>query len=204
MRICVFCGSSDGDRPAYAEAARATGAMLARRGIGIVYGGGRVGLMGTLADAGLAAGGRVIGVIPEMLAAREVAHRSLTQLHVVGSMHERKALMAAHADAFLALPGGFGTLEELFEAVTWRQLGYHEKPCAVLNTQGYFDALERFCDDAFRSGFVREADRAGLTFGSNLEALVDGLVAAAGTRRDREGLAPGESAPYEGAVDPSA
>jgi uncharacterized protein (TIGR00730 family) len=204
VNICVFCGSSDGDRPAYARAARATGALLARRGIGIVYGGGRVGLMGTLADAGLAAGGQVIGIIPEMLAAREVAHRSLTQLHVVGSMHERKALMAAHADAFLALPGGFGTLEELFEAVTWRQLGYHEKPCAVLNTEGYYDALERFCDDARRGGFVREADRGGLTFGPDLEALVDGLVAAAGTRRDREGLGADGSAPYEGADDPNA
>jgi uncharacterized protein (TIGR00730 family) len=112
--------------------------------------------------------------------------------------------MAAHADAFLALPGGFGTLEELFEAVTWRQLGYHEKPCAVLNTEGYYDALERFCDDARRSGFVREADRAGLTFGPNLEALVDGLVAAAGTRRDREGLGADGSAAYEGADDPNA
>ncbi|MBD5635596.1 MAG: TIGR00730 family Rossman fold protein, partial [Candidatus Eremiobacteraeota bacterium] len=161
MRICVFCGSSDGVRPQYLESARAAGTFLANRGIGVVYGGGRVGLMGAVADAAIAAGGEVIGVIPEMLAAREVAHRSLTKLHVVGSMHERKALMAAESDAFLALPGGFGTLEELFEAVTWRQLGYHAKPCAVLNVAGYYDALERFCNDTLSGGFVREADRAG-------------------------------------------
>jgi uncharacterized protein (TIGR00730 family) len=175
VRICVFCGSSDGDRPAYLESARATGTLLARRGIGVVYGGGRIGLMGALADAAVAGGAEVIGIIPEMLAAREVAHRSLTELHVVGSMHERKALMAAHSDAFLALPGGFGTLEELFEAVTWRQLGYHAKPCAVLNVEGYYDALERFCDEALTGRFVREKDRAGLIFGSELGALVDEL-----------------------------
>ena len=179
MRICVFCGSSDGDRPAYRAVARAAGEQLAQRGIGVVYGGGRVGLMGALADGALAAHGEVIGVIPEMLAAREAAHPGLTRLHVVGSMHERKALMAAESDAFLALPGGFGTLEELFEAVTWRQLGYHAKPCAVLNAAGYYDALERFCDEAERSGFVRPRDRAGVTFGSDLDALVDGLVARA-------------------------
>jgi uncharacterized protein (TIGR00730 family) len=178
LRICVFCGSSDGDRGSYLEAARATGVSLARRGIGVVYGGGRVGLMGALADAALEAGGDVIGIIPEMLAAREVAHRTLTSLHVVGSMHERKALMAAHSDAFLALPGGFGTLEELFEAVTWRQLGYHAKPCAVLNVEGYYDALERFCDTSMAGGFVKPADRAGVTFGADLEALLDGLIAA--------------------------
>jgi uncharacterized protein (TIGR00730 family) len=178
VRICVFCGSSDGDRPSYRAAARATGKTLARRGVGIVYGGGRVGLMGAVADAALEAGGEVIGVIPEMLAAREVAHRTLTELHVVGSMHERKALMAAHADAFLALPGGFGTLEELFEAVTWRQLGYHAKPCAVLNVDGYYDALERFCDEALASGFLRREDRAGVTFGTDLASLIDVLTAA--------------------------
>ena len=176
-RICVFCGSSPGENPAYLAAARETGTLLARRGIGVVYGGGRVGLMGAVADAAIDAGGEVIGIIPEMLASREVAHRSLTELHVVGSMHERKALMAAHADAFLALPGGFGTLEELFEAVTWRQLGYHAKPCAVLNTDGFYDSLERFCDDALRAGFIRETDRAGLSFGTDLESLVDGLLA---------------------------
>jgi uncharacterized protein (TIGR00730 family) len=177
MRICVFCGSSDGDRPSYLAAARATGTLLAQRGIGVVYGGGRIGLMGALADAAIAAGGEVVGIIPEMLATREVAHRSLTTLHVVDSMHERKALMAAESDAFLALAGGFGTLEELFEAVTWRQLGYHEKPTAVLNTEGYYDALERFCDDALRGGFVRAHDRNEVLFGTELEPLVDRLVA---------------------------
>ncbi len=176
----MFCGSSGGDRTSYLDAARATGVSLARRGIGVVYGGGRVGLMGALADATLEAGGEVIGIIPEMLAAREVAHRTLTSLHVVGSMHERKALMAAHSDAFLALPGGFGTLEELFEAVTWRQLGYHAKPCAVLNVDGYYDALERFCDAATDGGFVKPVDRAGVTFGADLELLIDALVAATG------------------------
>jgi uncharacterized protein (TIGR00730 family) len=179
INICVFCGSSDGVDPAYLESARAAGTSLAKRGIGVVYGGGRVGLMGAVADAALAAGGSVIGIIPEMLATREVAHLTLTDLHVVGSMHERKALMAAHSDAFLALPGGYGTLEELFEAVTWRQLGYHAKPCAVLNVSGYYDALERFCDDATAGGFVRPADRASLTFGTDLEALIDVLAAAA-------------------------
>jgi uncharacterized protein (TIGR00730 family) len=177
--ICVFCGSSDGASPAYLASARATGASLAKRGIGVVYGGGRVGLMGAVADAALEAGGTVIGIIPEMLATREIAHRTLTDLHVVGSMHERKALMAAHSDAFLALPGGYGTLEELFEAVTWRQLGYHAKPCAVLNVEGYYDALERFCDDSREGGFVRAADRAGLVFGTDLEALIDDLLARA-------------------------
>jgi len=135
--------------------------------------------MGALADAALEAGGEVIGVIPEMLAAREVAHRGLTQLHVVGSMHERKALMAAHSDAFLALPGGYGTLEELFEAITWGQLGYHGKPCAALNVAGYFDSLLRFCDDAVRFDFIRPSDRALLLAGSDLEALLDELLARA-------------------------
>ena len=141
MRVCVFCGSSAGRGNAYVDAAARTGTALAHRGYGIVYGGGRVGCMGALADAALAAGGEVIGVIPEALAAREVAHRGLSELHVVGSMHERKALMAAHADAFLILPGGFGTLEELFEVVTWHQLGYHRKPVALLDVDGYFAAL---------------------------------------------------------------
>ena len=185
FRICVFCGASDGDRPAYLAAARAAGTMLAERGVGVVYGGGRIGMMGALADAAVAAGAEVIGIIPEMLAAREVAHRSLTELHVVGSMHERKALMAAHSDAFLALPGGFGTLEELFEAVTWRQLGYHAKPCAVLNVEGYYDALERFCDDAQTGGFIRQVDREGLTFGTDLATLIDELIARANAPQKR-------------------
>ncbi|GAC1307446.1 MAG: TIGR00730 family Rossman fold protein [Vulcanimicrobiaceae bacterium] len=176
-RICVFCGSNDGDNPAYRQRAIAVARALVARGFGIVYGGGRVGLMGTVADAALAAGGEVIGIIPEALAAREVAHRHLTELHVVGSMHERKAMMAALSDGFLALPGGFGTLEEVFEVVTWRQLGYHEKPCAILNVDGYYDALVAFCDTAAARGFVHGADRAALLSGSDAETLLDALLA---------------------------
>jgi uncharacterized protein (TIGR00730 family) len=179
VRVCVFCGSSAGRGTVFLQAAREVARALVRRGCGIVYGGGQVGCMGALADAALEAGGEVIGVIPEMLAAREVAHRGLTQLHVVGSMHERKALMAAHSDAFLALPGGYGTLEELFEAITWGQLGYHGKPCAALNVAGYFDSLLRFCDDAVRFDFIRPSDRALLLAGSDLEALLDELLARA-------------------------
>jgi uncharacterized protein (TIGR00730 family) len=133
--------------------------------------------MGALADAALAAGGAVLGVIPEMLAAREMAHRGLTALHVVGSMHERKALMAAESDAFLALPGGFGTLEELFEVVTWRQLGYHDKPIAVVNLDGYFDALLDFCDRARDAGFVRPADRDALRASPDPAAAIATLFA---------------------------
>ncbi|MDQ2859086.1 MAG: TIGR00730 family Rossman fold protein [Candidatus Eremiobacteraeota bacterium] len=182
-RICVFCGSSFGDDPIFRAAAAEIGRELAARGVGIVYGGGRVGCMGALADAALAAGGDVIGVIPEALATREVAHGTLGELHVVGTMHERKALMAKLSDAFLALPGGFGTLDELFEAVTWRQLGYHAKPCAVLNVDGYYDALQRFCDDAQNAGFVRPADRAALVFGMEPRALLDTLCAAIRAKR---------------------
>lgn len=177
MRVCIFCGSNDGDRPAYRHAAVAVAESLVRRGIGIVYGGGRVGLMGTVADAALAAGGEVIGIIPEMLAEREVAHRHLSELHVVGSMHERKAMMAALSDAFITLPGGFGTLEEIFEVVTWRQLGYHEKPSGVLNVEGYYDSLITFCDDAVARGFVKANDRKNLIASDDVETLIDALLA---------------------------
>ena len=177
MRVCIFCGSNDGDRPAYRETAIAAAQSLVRRGIGIVYGGGRVGLMGTIADAALAAGGEVIGIIPEMLADREVAHRHLSELHVVGSMHERKAMMAALSDAFITLPGGFGTLEEIFEVVTWRQLGYHEKPSGVLNVAGYYDSLISFCDEAVARGFVKASDRKNLIASDDVEALIDALLA---------------------------
>lgn len=173
----MFCGSNDGDKPAYRDGAIAVGRALVRRGFGIVYGGGRVGLMGTVADAVLAAGGEVIGIIPEALAAREVAHRHLTELHVVGSMHERKALMAALSDGFLALPGGFGTLEEVFEVVTWRQLGYHDKPCAILNVEAYYDALIAFCDTAAARGFVHKPDREALISGDAIDELLDALIA---------------------------
>ncbi|GAC1455975.1 MAG: TIGR00730 family Rossman fold protein [Vulcanimicrobiaceae bacterium] len=177
IRICVFCGSNDGDRPAYRTEAIAVTRALVARGIGIVYGGGRVGLMGTVADAALEAGGQVIGIIPEMLAAREVAHRGLHELHVVGSMHERKAMIAALSDGFLTLPGGFGTLEEIFEVVTWRQLGYHDKPSGLLNTEGYYDPLLAFCDAAVARGFVKHADRGNLISSADPGALIDALLA---------------------------
>ncbi len=158
-RICVFCGSSVGTPPAYAVAARELGRALARRGLGIVFGGGKVGLMGVLADAAIEAGGEVIGVIPEALLAREIGHDRLTKLHVVRSMHERKTLMADLAGAFIALPGGYGTFEEFFEAVTWTQLGIHRKPCGLLNVEGYYDALLALLARAVADGFVREANR---------------------------------------------
>jgi uncharacterized protein (TIGR00730 family) len=161
------------------ETAAEVGRALVRRGVGVVYGGGRIGCMGALADAAVAAGGEVIGVIPRALAEREVAHGELTELYVVESMHDRKALMAARSDAFLALPGGYGTLEELFEAITWGQLGYHAKPCALLNVEGYFNDLLRFCDEAERSGFIRSADRARLVAGDRLEPLLDELIGLA-------------------------
>jgi uncharacterized protein (TIGR00730 family) len=159
QRICVFCGSSVGSHPAYAAAARELGRTLAERGLGIVFGGGKVGLMGVLADAALEAGGEVIGVIPEALVAREIGHDRLTKLHVVRSMHERKTLMADLADAFIALPGGYGTFEEFFEAVTWTQLGIHRKPCGLLNVEGYYDALLALLDRAVSDGFIRAANR---------------------------------------------
>ena len=153
-RVCVFCGSNVGIRPIYREAARALGDALARRGTELVFGGGRVGLMGVLADAVLAAGGRAIGVIPQALVARELAHRGLTELRVVDSMHQRKALMAELSDAFIALPGGFGTLEEYCEALTWAQLGLHAKPCGLLNVAGFYDALLELFDHAVSEQFV--------------------------------------------------
>ena len=142
-RVCVFCGSSHGVRPAYAAAARTLGRLLVERGLGLVYGGGNVGLMGVMADAVLEAGGEVLGVIPHALMAREIGHPGVTEMHVVDSMHERKALMADRADAFIALPGGVGTFEELFEAITWTQLGLHAKPCGLLNVDGFYDDLLR-------------------------------------------------------------
>ena len=155
MRLCVFCGSSTGSNPAFANAAQVLATELARREIEIVYGGGNVGLMGVVADAALAAGGRVTGVIPHGLVSRELAHPGVTTLHVVKSMHERKALMAELSDGFIALPGGFGTLEEFCEAVTWTQLGIHEKPCALLNVEGYYDGLLAFLVHALQQDFLR-------------------------------------------------
>ncbi|MGE3886041.1 MAG: TIGR00730 family Rossman fold protein [Vicinamibacterales bacterium] len=176
-RICVFCGSSAGSNPAYAEAARAMGRELVARGMGLVYGGGHVGLMGVIADAVLEAGGEAIGVIPHALAAREIAHQRLTTLHVVASMHERKAMMADLADAFVAMPGGFGTYEELFEAITWTQLGLHKKPCGLLNVAGFFDPVVGFIDHAVAEKFIRPQHRAVLLVESEPARLLDALQA---------------------------
>ena len=159
MRLCVFAGSSRGNRPRYPAAARALGTLCASRGIGIVYGGGHVGLMGVVADAALAAGGEVIGVIPERLVELELAHAGLTRLHVTSSMHERKAQMADLSDAFVALPGGIGTLEELFETWTWAQLGYHSKPCGLLDVDGYYQPLIAMVDQMVEQEFLAGQDR---------------------------------------------
>jgi len=174
--VCVYCGSSAGARAAYAAQARAFGTALARRGLGLVYGGASVGIMGVLADAVLAAGGRAVGVIPRPLLARELAHRGLTELKVTESMHERKSLMADLADAFVALPGGAGTLEELFEAWTWAQLGLHTKPCGLLDAERYFESLVSFLDHATAEGFVQPRHRAMLLVASDPEHLLDRLA----------------------------
>jgi uncharacterized protein (TIGR00730 family) len=174
--LCVFCGSSAGNDPGYVVLARETGALLARRGITLVYGGGRVGLMGALADAALAAGGRVVGVIPQMLLDQEVGHAGLSELHVVQTLSERKLLMSDLADGFLALPGGIGTMDELFEAWTWVQLSLMTKPCGLLNHAGYYDALIVFLDHAVREGFLRAAHRAALQVDSDVIRLLDRLA----------------------------
>lgn len=176
MRICVFCGSSPGKNPAYARSARETGAALAARGIELVYGGGRVGMMGVVADSVLAAGGTAIGVIPRALEEREIAHQGLTTLHVVGSMHERKALMAELSDAFLALPGGFGTFEEFCEVITWSQLGIHRKPCGLLNVTGYYDPLISMFDRSVEAGFVSPLNRTIVRAAENVEEILDLLA----------------------------
>jgi uncharacterized protein (TIGR00730 family) len=172
-RVCVFCGSSDGARDQYRAAAVSLGGELTSRGLGLVYGGAHVGLMGAVADATLAAGGEAIGVIPEALMQKELAHRGLTALHVTSSMHERKALMADLSDGFIALPGGLGTWEELFEVLTWAQLGIHRKPCGVLNVEGYFDLMIAALDHSVREGFVRPAHRALLLEAGSPSALLD-------------------------------
>jgi uncharacterized protein (TIGR00730 family) len=175
-RLCVFCGSSVGTDPAFLASARSLGALLAREGITLVYGGGHVGLMGALADAVLGAGGRVVGVIPRALWDREIGHGGLTELHVVETMHERKALMASLADAFVALPGGLGTLEEIFEVWTWGQLGIHKKPCGFLDVNGYYAPLLAFLDGAVERGLVRREHRAMAIVDDDCEALVQRLA----------------------------
>jgi uncharacterized protein (TIGR00730 family) len=176
-RVCVYCGSSPGRDPAYREAAVALVHALAERGIGVVYGGAHVGLMGVVADEALAAGAEVIGVIPQALVDREIAHTGLDDLRVVGSMHERKAQMAELADAFVALPGGLGTLEELFEVATWSQLGLHVKPCGLLNVLGYYDGLAGMLDHAVSERFLRPENRAIILVEADPSAMVDALAA---------------------------
>lgn len=175
-RVCVFCGSSPGARPGYAWLAGELGRALAQRRLTLVYGGGRVGLMGVVADAVLAAGGEAIGVIPRGLAEKEVAHRGLTELEVVETMHDRKARMAELSQAFVALPGGLGTLEELFEAWTWAQLGIHAKPLGLLDGDGYYDHLIRFLDHAVEERFVKPAYRGMVLVASDPEGLLDRLA----------------------------
>ena len=177
QRIAVYCASNDGARPAYLAAARAMGALLAREGLTVVYGGGRVGLMGALADAAMAAGGEVIGVMPHGLVQREVAHHGLTALHVVDSMHERKALIADLADAFITMPGGIGTLEEFFETWTWAQLGVHRKPVGLLDTDGFWAPLEQLLEHVSQEGFLRGTPRDWLVRGSTPETLLTALRA---------------------------
>ena len=176
-RICVFAGSSPGKRPEYAEAARQLGEELCARGYDLVYGGGGVGLMGVVADSVLGNGGQVIGVIPAALAEKEVAHQGLTELHVVASMHERKALMAELSNAFIALPGGLGTLEELFEVLTWMQLGIHAKPGGLINVGGYFNGLLEFISHAVAEKFLMQEHQSMILADSNIEALLDALEA---------------------------
>jgi uncharacterized protein (TIGR00730 family) len=175
MRLCVFCGSSYGARGVYRAATERLGARLAEREIELVYGGAHVGLMGALADAVLARGGRVIGVIPEALLAREIAHPGLTELHVVSSMHERKALMASLSDGFVALPGGIGTLEELFEVWTWSQLGLHDKPCALLDIERFYSGLSAFLDHVVAQGFLSRQKRQALLMEADADALLSRL-----------------------------
>lgn len=176
--VCVYCGSRHGAKPAYTAAARELGTAIGARGWQLVYGGGKVGLMGEVADATLAAGGRVVGVIPESLMRREVGHGGLSALHVVPTMHERKRVMAEQADAFVALPGGIGTLEELYEVWTWRQLGYHGRPIALLNAAGYYDGLLQFMQRTVDEGFLEAAQLASLHVSGDVSALLEHLAAA--------------------------
>ncbi len=174
--ICIYCGSSAGTRPEYAEAARRVGRVLADQGVGLVYGGGQVGLMGIVADAVLERGGRVIGVIPDPLATEEVAHDGLTELHVVADMHQRKAMMADRADGFLTMPGGIGTFEEFFETLTWAALKLHQKPMGILNVAGYFDPLLALLDHAVAEGFLRTKHLGLLITSDDPEELVVAML----------------------------
>ncbi|MDB5870023.1 MAG: hypothetical protein JWP96_2355 [Polaromonas sp.] len=179
--LCVYCGSRPGNSAEFAAMAREVGAWIGRHGGQLVYGGGHNGLMGIVADAALAAGARVIGVIPKALVEKEWAHTGCTELHIVENMHERKRIMAEHADAFLALPGGIGTLEEFFEVWTWRQLGYHDKPVGLLNMNGFYDSLLAFLNSAVTTGFMSEWQMGLIRSGSDAQLLMAQLVQAAGT-----------------------
>lgn len=175
-QVCIFCGSYQGTQPMYVTAAHQMGMGLAQRGLGLVYGGGRVGLMGAVADGSLAGGGKVTGVIPKSLVDRELAHVGLSELHVVTSMHERKAMMAEIADAFIAMPGGYGTLDELFEIITWAQLGFHHKPIALLNIGGYFDPLLTFIEHMAVEGFITPEHRGAVLVKNAVDTLLDTLL----------------------------
>lgn len=179
LSVCVYCGSRNGATPAFEAAARDTGALIGQLGWQLVYGGGRAGLMGAVADSALAHGARVVGIIPESLMQRELGHTGLDELHVVQTMHERKRLMAERSDAFLALPGGLGTLEELFEVWTWRQLGYHDKPIGLLNSGGYYDKLLDFVEHMAEAAFVTPAQRALLAVDAEPAPLLRRLDALA-------------------------
>jgi uncharacterized protein (TIGR00730 family) len=177
--VCVFCGSSPGNNPAFGAAAERLGAALAARDVVLVYGGASVGLMGTVADAAVAAGGRATGVITDSLAGHEIAHGGLSDLHVVRTMHERKALMAELSDAFVMLPGGFGTYEEFMESVTWAQLGIHDKRCGILNVAGFYDGLLSFLDHVVESGFIKRDMMDALVVSDDVDALLDEMVGRA-------------------------
>ena len=179
LSLCVYCGSRDGDQPGYAAAATAVGAEIARRGWRLVYGGGRAGLMGRVADAALAGGAQVTGIIPRSLMEREVGHAGLSELHVVETMHQRKLMMAERSDAFIALPGGLGTFEELFEVWTWRQLGYHDKPIGLLNVDGYYDGLLGFMARSVAEGFVSPDQNDLVQVDTDPSVLLDRLQALA-------------------------
>ncbi len=179
VSICVYCGSRHGNQPAYTAAARALGTAIGARGWQLVYGGGKVGLMGEVADATMAAGGRVVGVIPESLKQREVEHQGLDELHVVPTMHLRKQMMAERADAFVALPGGIGTLEELYEVWTWRQLGYHRKPIGLLNTAGYYNDLLNFMRHSVAEGFLSADQMTAVQVDTDPQVLLLNLVSPA-------------------------
>jgi len=184
-RICVYCGSNSGNKPVYAAAARELADVLVRHDFELVYGGSDKGIMGVIADAVLERGGKVHGVIPQMLMEKEIAHQDLTELHVVASMHARKTMMAALSDGFIAMPGGYGTLEEIIEIITWGQLRFHEKPCGLLNIEGYFDHLVAYLDHANKEGFLRDENREMLLVDADPAGLVQQFERYSAPRVDK-------------------